>query len=179
MRPGALVCVLAFVFAAPVAAHVPGTAIGQAVQVLRAVPVSYENGAAVSELEADAFGRLPGVGEGIAVAALPYTALQEVTGGSNSVAKEVAQEAGLHGTLVVLAGGHLGAWSDEISPARLQGLVRQARVAALVASIQAEPRPSGQDSPWTTILIMLALLCAVGTLLLVVAGRRRNPGVSG
>src|SRR3990170_3368831 len=115
---------------------------GRAVEALSQVPVSYAPAASVSELEGDGFLRLPGVGEGIVVAAMPAAALREIGGGPSAVARETAREAGVDGTIVVLAGQRLGAWSEDVPAARLAVLVRAAertgdhpavRVADLVA----------------------------------------------
>jgi hypothetical protein len=181
--------VLALALVTPAAAHVPGTAIGQAVLALRDVPVSYENGAAVSDLEADSFGRLPGVGDGIYVAAMPASALQERLGGPDGVAEEIAREARLHGTLVVLTGTKLGAWSDGIEPLRLERLVAAAmrrpggptaRVAALVASVDAEPMTaSGGGLPWSALLVAIGAVVAVAGVIVVFARRRRMTRAAG
>jgi hypothetical protein len=169
--------------AAPAAAHQPRTAVGQAVAALRDVPVSYANGAAVSDLEADGFGRLPGVGDGISIAAMPASALQEKVGGPDSVAGEIAREARLHGTLVVLAGRRLGAWSDGIEPVRLQQLVATvlgtpgspaARVTTLVASVQAEPKTASGGTPWAAVIIVVVAIAAVVAVAGVALARRRR-----
>jgi hypothetical protein len=185
VRPFVVGFALVLATASQATAHVPGTAIGQAVEVLRDVPVSYENGAAVSDLEADAFGRLPGVGDGIFVAAMPGSALQEIQGGPGAVAAEIAREAPLHGTLIVLVGRRLGAWSDEVAEARLHSLVVQAaqrsgdgaiQVATLASSIQAEPKstPSSDGPPWALIVGALVLLAGLGALALVLGHRART-----
>jgi hypothetical protein len=175
--------IVVLMLAAPAAAHVPGTAIGQAVSALGDVPVSYANGAAVSDLEADAFGRLPGVGDGISIAAMPSSALQEKVGGPDAVASEIAREARLHGTLVVLAGTRLGAWSDTIKPVRLAQLAAAAartpgspaaRVTALVASVQAEPKTSSGGTPWTAVIIVAVAIAAVVAVAGVALARRRG-----
>jgi hypothetical protein len=165
-------------------AHVPGTAIGQAVLALRDVPVSYENGAAVSELEADAFVRLPGVGDGIYVAAMSAAALSEQDGGPDRIAREIAREAGLRGTLVVLAGQRLGAWSDEISRRRLDMLVSSAtgtpaaRVVALVASVNTEPKQEGGGASWAVLVAAAAVALAAAGLTSVILRRRRARAAS-
>jgi hypothetical protein len=183
MRLRLAVLLGALVLAPSAHPHVPGTAIGQAVLALRDVPVSYENGAAVSELEGDAFLRLPGVGHGVYVAAMPAAALREQEGGPDRIAREIAREAGLHGTLVVLAGQRLGAWSDEISRRRLDMLVASAtgtpaaRLAALVASINAEPKHDSA-TPWAVILTAAAIALVAAGLASFVLRRRRGPASS-
>jgi hypothetical protein len=146
--------------------------------------VSYENGAAVSELEGDAFLRLPGVGHGVYVAAISAAALREQEGGPDRIAREIAREAGLHGTLVVLAGQRLGAWSDEISRRRLDMLVASAtgtpaaRVAALVASVDAEPKHDGGGPPWAVLVTATAIALVAAGLATLVLRRRRGPASS-
>ena len=167
--------------AAPASAHTPGTAIGQAVLALGEVPVSYTNGAVVSELEADAFGRLPGVGEDIYVAALPASVLREQPGGPSAVAGEIAREAILHGTVVVVAGTKLGAWSDQIPENRLERLVRIAasgrgdpatRAGALVLAVDAEPTSSGGGRLWLVAAPSALLVAALAFAAYVLLRRR-------
>jgi hypothetical protein len=117
----AVLVLLALPGAAP--AHSPATAIGRAVEALSQVDVSYDPGAAVSEVEAAGFGAL--AGDGIAVAMLPASALSEITGGPQAVASEVAREANVDGTLVALVGTQLTAVSDGIAPRRLTELARR------------------------------------------------------
>ena len=122
MRRLAVVVVLALPAAA--SAHAPTTAIGRAVEALSQVDVSYDPGAAVSDVEAGGFGTL--AGDGIAVAMLPTSALSEIAGGPQAVASEVAREAHLDGTLVALVGTRLAAVSEHMPAERLDELVREA-----------------------------------------------------
>ena len=125
LRP-VLVALLAVLALSPVAhAHAPATAIGRAVEALGQVPVSYDNGSVVSDVEAGGFPHI--VGSNPKVAFMPASASSEVVGGSNAIAAEVAREAGLTGTLVVLVGTELGAWSSDIGADRLAELIAAAR----------------------------------------------------
>jgi hypothetical protein len=173
--------VLALVLAGSARAHAPMTAIGRAVAVLDAVPVSYEAGAAVSDVEAGGFSQF--VGSNPKVAFMPASALTEIQGGPNAVAAEIAREADLDGTLVVLAGARPGTWSDEIADDRLAELVAAARAQsagtstavfaeALVRSIQVEPKET--DPPWGWIGAGLLVL-ALGALALLDRAVRRRP----
>jgi hypothetical protein len=172
---------LALVAAGGAAAHAPGTAVGQAAQALRSTPVSYANGSAVSDLEADRFLRLPGVGGGIRVAVMPPSAAQEVQGGPYAVAAEIAREADVHGTLVVLVGGYVAAWSDELAEPRLRELVGQAgrsgqpatQVTELVRLVNAEaPADSGSRS-WAWLAAGAVAVVALMAALTLYARRRR------
>lgn len=129
------------------AAHAPTSAIGRAVEAFGNVPVSYEPGAAVSVLEADRI--LSIVGSNPSVAFMSTSAADELSGGPNAIAEEIAREADLDGTLVVLVGAEIEAWSNEIDEERLSELVGDAkvleappavRVESLVRSIQADRR---------------------------------------
>jgi hypothetical protein len=164
------VLLLALVLVEGAAAHAPTTAIGRAVEAFGSVPVSYDPGAIVSEVEAANFGLL--VGSNPKVAFMPASATSEIAGGPNAIASEIAREADLDGTLIVLAGAKPGAWSDEIDDGRLDELVSSARseepagslatmVRSLVRSVQAEPVDSGL--PWGWIGAVLVVL-AVGSL---------------
>ena len=102
-------------------AHAPMTAIGRAVTAFGVLTVSYDPEAVVSDVEAGGFPQI--VGSDPKVAFLPASTNQEIRGGPNAVADEIAREAGLEGTLIVLVGNRLGAWSDDIGEDRLAELV--------------------------------------------------------
>jgi len=100
---------------------------------------------------------------------MPASTEDEITGGPNAVAAEIAREADLGGTLVVLVGTELGAWSNGIAADRLAELVSDARtnksgispaavVESLVRSVQAEPVDS--PAPWGWIGAVLLALAA-------------------
>ncbi len=126
LRP-VLVTILAGVtFAASAHAHAPATAIGRAVEAFGQVPVSYEPGSIVSDVEAGGFPLA--VGSNPKVAFMPAFASSELDGGPNAIAAEIAREADPDGTLVVLVGSELGAWSNDIGDERLNELVREARM---------------------------------------------------
>jgi len=121
-------------------------------------------GAVVSDVEAGGVPLI--VSSNPNVAFMPAAASSEIAGGSNAVAAEIAREADLDGTLVVLVGAELGAWSDDIGEDRLAVLVNDARtgksgtspavlVESLVRSVQAEPVDSG--APWGWIGVGLAV----------------------
>jgi hypothetical protein len=169
------------VAAAEAGAHAPTTAIGRAVEALAQVPVSYDPGAAVSDVEAANFSQV--VGPRTSVAFLPASAVDELPGsGPNDVAAEIAREAALDGTLVVLVGERLGAWSEDIGRERLAVLVaevearpaetRAAAVDDLVNRIGAEPGDAG--TPWGWIAAGLAALAA-GALVVFDRVARRRP----
>lgn len=167
MRRLATLAIFCLVLAAEASAHTPATAIGRAVEAFGSVPVSYDLGAAVTDLEADRFNLI--VDSNPKVAFMPASTSNELAGGPNAIADEIAREAGLDGTLVVLVGPKLGAWSDDIGDDRLTELVRDAearggppfaKAESLVRSVQAEPT---NDPPWTWIGVGLVLL-AVGAL---------------
>jgi hypothetical protein len=133
-------------------AHAPATAIGRAVLAFEQVTVSYDPGSVVSDIEAGGFPLI--VGSNPKVAFMPSS---EIAGGPDAVAAEIAREAGLDGTLVVLVGTELGAWSDDIGADRLAELIAAARtdksgsspavvVESLIRRVQAEPVDSG--TPW-------------------------------
>jgi hypothetical protein len=154
---------ISLVCAAGAGAHAPTTAIGRAVEAFGSVPVSYDPGAAVTDLEADRLNVI--VGSNPKVAFMPASATDELAGGPNAIAEEVAREADLDGTLVVLVGTGLGAWSDDIGDDRLAELVRDSQATAsgastiepvesLVRSIQAEPTGG---TPWGWIGLALAV----------------------
>lgn len=162
-------------------AHGSATAIGRAVEAFGSVSVSYEPGSLVSDVEAGNFPQV--VGAGPRLAFMPASASSELAGGPNAIASEIAGEAGLDGTLIVLVGAKLGAWSDEIGDERLAELVAGATpndssdslatvVASLVRSVQAEPVDSGP--PWGWIAAGLSALAA-GALLAFDRQVRRRP----
>jgi hypothetical protein len=132
-----LLLVLGLTTAAHAFAHAPGTAIGRATEALGAGSVSYDPGASLSELDAQAVERRLQASHGIAVALMPATALTEVPGGPDSVAAEIARESGVHGTVIVLAGRQLGAWSDAVGPGRIDELVRATSANGQGAVLQA------------------------------------------
>jgi hypothetical protein len=145
---------VSLVCAAGAGAHAPATAIGRAVAAFGSVPISYDPGAAVTDLEADRFNLI--VDSNPRVAFMPASAASELAGGPNAIAEEVAREADLDGTLVVLVGTRLGTWSDDIGDDRLAELVRDSQAAntgasavevveSIVRSVQAEPTSS---TPW-------------------------------
>jgi len=102
-----LLLALATSEAGPIQAHTPDTAIGRAVEAFGQVRVSYDPGAAVSDVEAGGFPQI--VGSDVKVAFMPASANDEISGGPDAVAAEIAREAGLDGTLVVLVGAKLAA----------------------------------------------------------------------
>jgi hypothetical protein len=174
-------CLVALLLAAVGAAHPPATTIGRAALALREVRVSYEPGSLVSELEAEGLLRI--VDENVRVALLPASVLAELPGDASAVAAEIARESGVGGTLVVLTGRQLGAWSNEIAGDRLAALVRDveaesagsraAAVETLVRRVEAEPKQ--RRPPWTLITVVgsIALLVAIAVL-----GRTRRPAPS-
>jgi hypothetical protein len=114
---------------------------------------------------------------------MPEDALTEIQGGPNAIADEVAREAGLDGTLVVLVGQQFGAWSEDIGDDRLAALLASARAQpsatppaavteSLVRSVQAEPVDS--DPPWGWIGAGL-LVVALGALFALDRAVRRRP----
>ncbi len=170
MRRSLAVLLAALVLAETAAAHAPATAIGRAVEAFGSVPVSYDPGAVVSDVEAANFGRL--VGSNPRVAFMPASATSEIAGGPNAIASEIADEAKLDGTLIVLVGGKLGAWSDEIGDERLAQLVadatpsdlgdsRAVAVASLVRSVQAEPVDTGPRWVWIGVAFVVLALAAL------------------
>ena len=178
----AVVIVLAAALLLPpsdAAAHVPGTSIGRAVTAFGSVSVSYEPGAAVSDIEAGNFPDV--VGSNPKVAFMSSGARTEMTGGPDAIAAEIAREARLSGTLIVLVGTKLGAWSNEMSEERLAELVTEAQpangggtsaalVRALVRSVQVE---SADTTPWGWLSAAIAAL-AIGSLLMLALVSRRS-----
>jgi hypothetical protein len=175
-------CLVASLLAAAGAAHPPATTIGRAALALREVRVSYEPGSLVSQLEAEGLLRI--VDENVRVALLPASVFAELPGDASAVAAEIARESGVGGTLVVLTGRQLGAWSNEIADDRLAALVRDveaesgagsraAAVETLVRRVKAEPKQ--RRPPWTVITVVgsIALLVALAVL-----GRTRRPAPS-
>ena len=140
-RRVALLVIVGLMCAAEAGAHAPTTAIGRAVEAFGSVPVSYDPGAAVTDLEADRFNLI--VDANPKVAFMPASASSELAGGPNAIADEIAREANLDGTLVVLVGTKLGAWSDDIDDDRLAELVRDAQTpgAAALSSTGRDARP--------------------------------------
>lgn len=181
MQRLATLAVVTLVCAAGAGAHAPSTAIGRAVEALARVPVSYERGAAVSDVEAGNFPSI--VGSGPKVAFMPASASSELTGGASAIAEEIAREAELDGTLVVLVGTSLGAWSNDIGEDRLAELVREARagtsgaspaalVESLVRDVQSE---SPTETRWGWIVAALLIVSALGVVVAVHrVGRRRR-----
>lgn len=151
-------------------AHPPTTAIGRAVEAFKSVSVSYEPGSIVTDVEAGNFPAI--VGSNPKVAFMPASARSEIGGGADAIAEEIAREARLDGTLVVLVGTEVGAWSNDIGDDRLAQLVANTRtsdpgtseaslVASLARSVQAEP--VGNGVPWGWIGVVLLAL-ALGAL---------------
>lgn len=171
------VLLFALVLVEGTAAHGPTTAIGRAVEAFGSVTVSYDPGAVISDVEAGNFPRI--VDSNPKVAFMPASAESEIVGGPNAIASEIAGEAGLDGTVVVLVGTKLGVWSDEIGDERLAQLVAVAVpstpgdslapvVASLVRSIQAESVDSGPPWGWiggVSLMIALGALVAFDRLL--------------
>jgi hypothetical protein len=182
VRHAVVLCLgLALLASGDARAHGPSTAIGRAVEALEAVSVSYDPDSPVSDVQAGGFPQI--VGERPKVAFMPASALTEIAGGPDAVAQEVAREAQLDGTLVILVGAEPGAWSDEIADERLEELVRAAEAQAqgappavlaetLVRSVQAEPVDS--SPPWGWIGAGL-LVVALGGLALLDRTVRRRP----
>jgi hypothetical protein len=176
----ALLGIIALVGAGDAAAHGPATAIGRAVEAFGAVSVSYDPASVVSDVEAGGFPQISGPNPKVAF--LPASTAQEIRGGPDAIASEIALEAGLEGTLVVLVGNRLGAWSEDIGEDRLAELVGAssatpagspaARVESLVRSVQAEPTDSGP--PWGWIAVAL-LVGAGGALVAFDRAVRRRP----
>ena len=141
--------------------------------------MSYEPGAAVSDIEA---GNFPHVVEpNPKVAFMRREAASELAGGPDAIAGEIAREARLNGTLIVLVGTKVGTWSNEISEERLARLVSEARasntdgssaelVGSLVRSVQTE---SVDSTPWGRLLAVIAAL-AIGSLLVLARVSRRS-----
>jgi hypothetical protein len=172
VRRSLLIALLAsLALASTAGAHAPTTAIGRAVEAFAQVSVSYHPGSVVSDVEAGGFPQI--VGSNPKVAFTPASASSEIVGGADVVAAEIAREADLNGTLIVLVGTELVAWSANISDDRLAKLVAAARtdksgtspafaVESLVRSVQAEPVASG--TPWSWIgaaLVGLAVVALV------------------
>lgn len=189
-RPAALlgaaaaVAAALLVLASEAVAHAPTTSIGRAVAAFEAVSVSYEQGAAVSDIEAGNFPDV--VGSNPKVAFMSAEAATEMTGGPDAIAAEIAREARLNGTLVVLVGTKVGVWSDEISEARLADLVSEARASdaagssadmarVLVRSVQDE---SGDRTPWVWLIVLIAAL-AIGSLVVLARLSRRSSALQG
>jgi hypothetical protein len=182
LRAGPLllaVGLIALVYAREAGAHPPSTAIGRAVEAFGGVSVSYEPGSAVSDVEAGNFPTI--VGSNPKVAFMPAEAETELAGGPDAIAEEVAREARLNGTLVVLVGTTLAAWSDEIGEDRLAELVRDAErtgtspattVEALVRSVQDEPT---ENTPWALIGVALVVLASGAFVAYHWLTRRRAP----
>jgi hypothetical protein len=174
-----LVGIVTLVAAGDAAAHAPTTAIGRAVTAFGVLSVSYDPESAVSDVEAGGFPQI--VGSNPKVAFMPGSTLQEIRGGPDAVASEVAREAGLDGTLVVLAGRRLGAWSEDIGEERLAELVAAAEapqagspaaaVESLVRAVQAEP--TDWDPPWGWIAVAMLVLAAAALVAFDRSVRRR------
>jgi hypothetical protein len=169
-RALAVLAIGVLTFVPDAAAHAPTTSIGRAVEAFRSVSVSYEPGAAVSDVEA---GNFPHVLDSTTwVAFMPSSAAAELAGGPDAIAAEVARESGVQGTLVVLVGTRLGTWSNEIGGGRIAALADEARansnggspaalVQSLVRSIQSEP---SDRRPWAWITATIAVV-GIGSLI--------------
>ena len=121
------------------------------------------------------------VGSNPKVAFMRREAASEMAGGPDGIAAEIAREARLNGTLIVLVGTKVGTWSNEISEERLARLVSEARasntdgssaelVGSLVRSVQTE---SVDSTPWGRLLAVIAAL-AIGSLLVLARVSRRS-----
>jgi hypothetical protein len=177
-------------FPGGVGAHPPGTAIGRAVTGLQQGPVTYDSGAAIGEQEADGLLRVVCPDPRVRVALMPAEALTELPAGGGSaaaVAAEVAREADVGGTIVVLAGRRLGVWSEDISPERTGVLVQEAeqaypagplslRVTELVGRLRAEPVDAG--TPWGVIAAVVSIVAIAALAGLHVGLRRRSTSTS-
>ena len=186
MRRVVFLAVVVLVGVGEARAHSPATAIGRAVEAFDEVSVSYEPGSVVSDVEAGGFPQI--VGADVKVAFMPESTDNEILGGPEAVASEIAREAELDGTLVVLVGTRLGVWSDEVEADRLDELVRgadtptggspAAAVETLVRRIQAEPKKGSTPWGWITV----ALSVGAGFLLLgadrLASASRRKSGRS-
>jgi hypothetical protein len=178
-RATALVLV-ALACAADADAHAPTTSIGRAVDALGGVSVSYEPGAAVSDVQAGGFPHL--VDSNPKVAFMSASASTELAGGPDAIAGEIATEARLSGTLVVLVGTRLGTWSNEIREPRLAELVDEARASSAggspVATVESLVRLVQEESTdgrsWKWIAAGIAVI-AIASLALLVRLSRRNP----
>ena len=111
VRPLVVALLAVLTLAQSTAAHTPTTAIGRAVEAFGQVSVSYDPESVVSDVAAGGFPLI--VGSNPKVAFMPAPAASEIAGGPNAVAAEIAREADLGGTLVVLV-TELGAWSNDI-----------------------------------------------------------------
>jgi hypothetical protein len=175
-----ILAIVAAVLPATAAAHAPFTTIGRAVEAFGSVSVSYEAGAAVSDVEAGGFPQI--VGSNPKVAFMPASTFEEIRGGANAVASEIAVEADLDGTLVVLVGTRLGAWSEDIGDQRLAELMSAAdaapgsppaaRVESLVRAVQAEP--TDWDPPWGWIAAGMLVVALAGLVAFDRAVRRKS-----
>ena len=177
LRQLATLAILSLVLTPEAGAHAPTTAIGRAVEAFGSVPVSYDLGAAVTDLEADRFNAF--VDSNPKVAFMPASASSELAGGPDAIAEEIAREADLDGTVVVLVGTRLGAWSDDIGADRLTALIRDAQarggppvaeVESLVRSVQAEPT---SETPWGWIGAGVLALAVSGLIVFDRVVRRR------
>lgn len=173
----AVLVIACVVVVADASAHGPATAIGRAVLAFGSLSVSYDPEAEVTDLEADRFNAF--VGSNPKVAFMPASAADEIAGGPDAIAEEIAREAGLNGTLVVLVGSRLGAWSDDIDDDHLAELVREARAPdeplfssaeTLVRSVQAEP---ASETPWGWIGAVLLVLAVAALIVFDRAVRAR------
>jgi hypothetical protein len=179
MRLLALAVAGVLMLPAAASAHSPATAIGRAVEALSQVDVSYDPGAAVSDVEAAGFGAL--AGDGIAVALLPASALSEISGGRQAVVDEIAREAALDGTLVALVGTRLAAVSNDLPPQRLDELVSEAssapgppasRLESLTRAVRTEQPDRGGDNEWGWVAGIATAILLVGAVVM----RRRIRG---
>ena len=174
MRVALLVMVVAaatLTVVSTASAHSPMTAIGRAVTGLESVQVTYDPEATLGAREADGL-QLRVRDTPVSVAVMPAFALEEIAGGADAVAGEIAREASLDGSLVVVAGTSLGAWSNTVDESELDAIVASTRKTAadqelgvavedLVAKVVAATPPPGSAFPWVWVAVGTTVVLAV------------------